>query len=223
MPNSRAGITPNQQQVEVVGLLRAQEPQGLFTGRNDPEKRLWVWEDVNAMALHAGGEQRGVQPVYVETIFGEYLQINQTRRSFLDSMNCLLRWIVKRSGADALGRHPSRSIASGLNMEPAATLWRFIVSRSIRALVKMLNTLPSTELGLVSLLGLSSSGVDIGEGHGLVIREGSIKMFVLCFAYTSGVFVRSIVCLNVISYSSWSGITRLVFLPQCSNPERRSL
>lgn len=56
--------------VELVGLLRVSQVKNNFTPDNIPEKGEWYWADVNAMANYAGGEQRGVQPVYIEAIFG---------------------------------------------------------------------------------------------------------------------------------------------------------
>lgn len=41
-----------------------------FTPENNPEKGEWYWVDVNAIAAYAGGVERGVQPVYVEAVFG---------------------------------------------------------------------------------------------------------------------------------------------------------
>jgi surfeit locus 1 family protein len=56
--------------VQLVGLLRASQAQNTFTPENRPEKGEWYWADVPAMAEYAGAEARGVQPVYIEAIFG---------------------------------------------------------------------------------------------------------------------------------------------------------
>lgn len=57
-------------EVQVLGMLRTSQVRNAFTPDNHPEKGEWYWVDVNAMAEHAGGERAGVQPVYVEAIFG---------------------------------------------------------------------------------------------------------------------------------------------------------
>lgn len=55
--------------VHVEGLLRTSQLRNSFTPDNNPEKGEWYWADVNAMANYAGGEEQGVQPVYIESIF----------------------------------------------------------------------------------------------------------------------------------------------------------
>lgn len=57
--------------VQFVGFLRTSQAQNTFTPDNRPENGEWYWVDVAAMAEYAGGEARGVQPVYIEAIFGE--------------------------------------------------------------------------------------------------------------------------------------------------------
>lgn len=57
--------------VQLNGLLRMSEVRNCFTPDNVPEAGEWYWADVNAMSEHVGGAQRGVQPVYIEAIFGE--------------------------------------------------------------------------------------------------------------------------------------------------------
>lgn len=59
--------------VEITGLLRGSQVRNSFTPDNLPEKGEWYWADVIAMAENAGGEQRGVQPVYIESIFGMFI------------------------------------------------------------------------------------------------------------------------------------------------------
>lgn len=58
-------------EVEILGMLRTSHVRNNFTPDNHPEKGEWYWADVPAMAEYAGGEQAGVQPVYVEEIFGK--------------------------------------------------------------------------------------------------------------------------------------------------------
>jgi len=55
--------------VEVSGMLRTSPSRNMFTPDNHPEDGIWYWADVDAMAEYAGGEQAGVQPVFVEQIF----------------------------------------------------------------------------------------------------------------------------------------------------------
>ena len=51
-------------EVEIVGMLRAQDRANAFTPKNDIEKGEWVWSDIKQMAEHAGAE-----PVLVDEIF----------------------------------------------------------------------------------------------------------------------------------------------------------
>jgi surfeit locus 1 family protein len=57
-------------EVELVGMLRTTQARNAFTPDNDPERGVWYWADLDAMAAYAGGEAAGVQPVFVEAIFG---------------------------------------------------------------------------------------------------------------------------------------------------------
>ncbi|RXW19158.1 hypothetical protein EST38_g6681 [Candolleomyces aberdarensis] len=56
-------------EVEVLGMIRTSQPRNRFTPDNEPEKGIWYWTDVDAMAQYAGGDEADVQPVYVEQIF----------------------------------------------------------------------------------------------------------------------------------------------------------
>ncbi|KAG5644618.1 hypothetical protein DXG03_008096 [Asterophora parasitica] len=58
-------------EVEILGMLRTSQPRNSFTPDNNPEEGTWYWNDVQAMADYVGGEQAGVQPVFVEQIFGQ--------------------------------------------------------------------------------------------------------------------------------------------------------
>ncbi|CCM04451.1 uncharacterized protein FIBRA_06631 [Fibroporia radiculosa] len=57
-------------ETQILGMLRTSHVRNNFTPNNDPEKGEWYWADISAMAEYAGGEQTGVQPVYIEEIFG---------------------------------------------------------------------------------------------------------------------------------------------------------
>jgi len=43
-----------------------------FTPDNHPDEGIWHWTGVDTMANYAVGERAGVQPVFVEQIFGEF-------------------------------------------------------------------------------------------------------------------------------------------------------
>lgn len=58
--------------IEIIGMLRTSQKRNSFTPANQPEDGKWYWTDVEAMANYAGGEKAGVQPVFVEQIFGMY-------------------------------------------------------------------------------------------------------------------------------------------------------
>jgi len=81
--------------VQLVALLRTSQTKNSFTPDNVPEKGEWYWVDVNAMADYAGGEARGVQPVYVEAIFdgnmGEASQLLASGEPVGRSVNIELR------------------------------------------------------------------------------------------------------------------------------------
>jgi surfeit locus 1 family protein len=59
-------------EVQVLGMLRTSQPRNKFTPDNEPEKGVWYWIDADAMANYAGGAEAGVQPVFIEEIFGKY-------------------------------------------------------------------------------------------------------------------------------------------------------
>ncbi len=58
-------------EVEILGMLRMTQARNKFTPDNNPDKGVWYWADVPAIAEYAGGSGANVQPVYVEEIFGE--------------------------------------------------------------------------------------------------------------------------------------------------------
>lgn len=62
---------PGTGEVEVLGMLRTSQTRNSFTPDNNPEEGKWYWTDVEKMAEYAGGEKAGVQPVFVEQVFGE--------------------------------------------------------------------------------------------------------------------------------------------------------
>ena len=85
-------IKPSAEQgeVDITGMLRTSQARNRFTPDNRPEKREWYWVDVNALADYAGGEAAGVQPVFVEAIFGMLLSRKQVLDFATENLNC--RW-----------------------------------------------------------------------------------------------------------------------------------
>jgi surfeit locus 1 family protein len=67
-PSTRA---EDNDEVDVIGILRTSHTRNNFTPENRPEDGEWYWLDVDAMSAFAGGEEAGVQPVLVEEVFGE--------------------------------------------------------------------------------------------------------------------------------------------------------
>ena len=65
-------------EVGVLGMLRTGQKRNNFTPDNNPEKGEWFWIDIDALASHAGGQSQGVEPVFIESIFGE----NQSKMLF---------------------------------------------------------------------------------------------------------------------------------------------
>lgn len=63
-------IQTGDKEVTLFGMLRTNQTRNNFTPDNKPERGEWYWVDVDALAKQAGGEAAGVQPVYVEQIFG---------------------------------------------------------------------------------------------------------------------------------------------------------
>ncbi|RPD82405.1 mitochondrial protein required for respiration [Lentinus tigrinus ALCF2SS1-7] len=67
--NVKQRLADGGDEVEVLGMLRTAQVRNNFTPENHPDKGEWYWADIDAMAAHAGGEEAGVQPVFVEEIF----------------------------------------------------------------------------------------------------------------------------------------------------------
>ena len=68
------GYLKDVDEVEVLGMLRTGHVRNRFTPENLPDEGKWYWADTDTMAQYAGGEAAGVQPVYVEEIFGQSVQ-----------------------------------------------------------------------------------------------------------------------------------------------------
>ena len=71
-PYAKQNLAADTGEVEVLGMLRTAEVRNNFTPENHPDKGEWYWADVEAMAVHAGGDEAGVQPVLIEQVFGEH-------------------------------------------------------------------------------------------------------------------------------------------------------
>lgn len=53
-------------------MLRTAQVRNYFTPDNHPEKGEWYWADIDAMAGFAGGGEAGIQPVFIEEVFGTH-------------------------------------------------------------------------------------------------------------------------------------------------------
>ena len=62
-----------QGEVEVLGVLRTQQPRNSFTPDNKPEKGEWYWVDVEGIKEWFGGDKNRIQGVFVEALFGKSL------------------------------------------------------------------------------------------------------------------------------------------------------
>lgn len=95
--------------VHVLGMLRVSQTRNAFTPDNHPEKSEWYWIDVDAMAEYAGGEKAGVQPVFLEAIFGACLLMFSLRTlaDLYDRGTC---WRGIRKGS---ARRPRRTVTFG--------------------------------------------------------------------------------------------------------------
>lgn len=78
--NARRLLTNEQGEVEILGMLRTSQVRNYFTPDNHPEKGEWYWADIDAMASYAGGLEAGIQPVFVEEVFGTHHHIACTRQ-----------------------------------------------------------------------------------------------------------------------------------------------
>lgn len=75
---NKGAFTRDLGEVEVLGMLRNSQSRNSFTPNNDPKKGEWYWTDVDAMSEFAGGESAGVQPVFIEEIFGKLTRTTST-------------------------------------------------------------------------------------------------------------------------------------------------
>ncbi|KAJ7293129.1 mitochondrial protein required for respiration [Mycena rebaudengoi] len=62
-------IQKDENEVQFLGMLRTSQDRNSFVPDNHPEQGQWYWNDLDAMAEHAGGSAANVQPVLVEEIF----------------------------------------------------------------------------------------------------------------------------------------------------------
>ncbi|KAJ9116383.1 hypothetical protein QFC22_004824 [Naganishia vaughanmartiniae] len=59
------------EEIVIEGMLKIPEGKGSFTPDNKAESNEWYWSDLEAMAQAAGGENKHVQAVIVDEIFGD--------------------------------------------------------------------------------------------------------------------------------------------------------
>ncbi len=77
-------------EVVIEGILKREEGQGRFQPTNDPQANMWFWSDVEGMAQAVGGEEKGVQAVLVDQIYGGPAGTGLTESSRSDP--CTLTW-----------------------------------------------------------------------------------------------------------------------------------
>lgn len=70
-PGTTMGTRFDEGDVVIEALVRKDEGRRAFQPDNDPAGNTWYWSDVTAMSKAAGGEEKGVQPVLIDQIFGE--------------------------------------------------------------------------------------------------------------------------------------------------------
>ena len=92
-------------EVEFIGVLRTSHTRNNFTPDNRPEEGEWHWADVDAMSDYAGGENAGVQPVFVEEIFGQYE--NMFKAPDYNKTTC--RRACRKCGYKAIERNTRRA------------------------------------------------------------------------------------------------------------------
>ena len=77
----KAGHLLENEEVQILGMLRTAQARNSFTPNNLPDEGIWYWTDVDAMAEYAGGEAARVQPVFIEQIFGESISYSPKNRT----------------------------------------------------------------------------------------------------------------------------------------------
>ena len=73
--NAKRALAGERGEVEVLGMLRTAQVRNKFTPDNHPDREEWYWADIDAMAAYAGGQEAGVQPIFIEEIFGAHIRI----------------------------------------------------------------------------------------------------------------------------------------------------
>jgi surfeit locus 1 family protein len=103
---SKAMSQVDDSEVEILGLLRTSHARNIFTPDNRPKEGTWFWADVDAMTEYAGGQKAGVQPVYVEQIFGKFYGLGSIF-FLIDSpkMDMLAKWHLGFLRVSRLGGH----------------------------------------------------------------------------------------------------------------------
>ncbi|KIJ66323.1 hypothetical protein HYDPIDRAFT_86403 [Hydnomerulius pinastri MD-312] len=117
-------------EVEIQGMLRTSHTRNSFTPDNQPDQGNWYWADVDSMTEYAGGEDAGVQPVFVEQIYNGHAG---------EAASCLNRGIPvgRAATVDVRNAHLSYVITwYSLSAFTAAMLGRLIVKRKAQRRIR---------------------------------------------------------------------------------------
>jgi hypothetical protein len=175
--------------VQVLGMLRTSQVRNQFTPDNHPEKGEWYWVDVDAMAQHAGGEAAGVQPVFVEAIFGAF-----SLCALIDF--CILNRMLSRRGTRRRGIIKSRSRHScwSVSRRGPSKLAPVLCGDLVRYnnTQSCLRALTVPQVLFVSLHRVHVCTVDVEKSahswSDASLRSESMLTMAACFAYVTNVF-----------------------------------
>lgn len=116
------------EEVVLEGLLPKTGEKTVWMHENKPETNEWFWKDVEKMAEVAGGEEKGVQPVFVDVIAGLFLSFskNGTGNWKLMGVDVGIRARSVANIVDAAG-YPCRSTSSCRVEEPTRPVCSHLV------------------------------------------------------------------------------------------------
>jgi hypothetical protein len=175
--------------VQVLGMLRTSQVRNRFTPDNHPKKGEWYWVDVDAMAQHAGGEAAGVQPVFVEAIFGAFSLSALINICILNRMlSC--RGTRRRGVIKSRSRHSCWTVSRGGPSELAPVLCGDVVrcndtsscSRGLTAPQVLFVSLHRVHVCTVNVEKPAYSWSDAS------VRSESMFTMAACFAYVTNIF-----------------------------------
>lgn len=96
--------------VKILGILRTKlQNKNLFTPENKPETGEWYWFDLNQLAEYFGKNNKALQPVFLEEVFGLLFNFFL---SFPVLSNNLIRWQYGPDCRYDSQRDPSRPVKS---------------------------------------------------------------------------------------------------------------